>query len=129
MDDATKVRVLNIYYDHWGIEELRVRKAVYGIDKTISLLMDWYPYPARYNPHSSFHRIYVHWVDLSDLFLSHLAFDVWMDHEYYRGEGRLDAWKNRLCKNLRLEKEEPVRFLYNELGPREVLSVDAIVAL
>lgn len=78
----------------------------------------------------SFQEIYLFWVDLVDIFIAYSAFDLLLDHEYYTTEdGRMDAWKNRLCKSLRLEEDEIIRFLYNELSPHEILSVDAVVAL
>lgn len=128
-----------VYYDHWGKDELRSRKTVYGINKTLSILAGQFQTQdrtleiglgQRLECIRSFQDTYLLWVDLVDIFLACSAYDLLLDPEYYTTEdGRLDAWKNRLCKSLRLEDEEKILFLYNELSPHEILSVDAVVSL
>lgn len=142
MDDTLKIKVLMIYYEHWGKEEIKARKTVWGINKTLGTLksrfqtrndkvlhiclqkMFHYLFHDR-----SFREIYVVWIDFTEIFLQSFAFEMLLDHDYYSEEGRMDARKNRLCGSLRLEEEESILILYNELSPHEVMSVDAIVAL
>lgn len=38
MNDELKMQVLRIYFQHWGHEQTRIRKAMVGIHKTMSLL-------------------------------------------------------------------------------------------
>ena len=40
MDDFLKIKVLMIYYDHWGKEEIKARKIAGGMRKTISSLTE-----------------------------------------------------------------------------------------
>lgn len=139
MDDTWKIQALMVYYEHWGKKELQSRKTAHGVNKTISLLAEQFQthgrtlkvgLEQRLECMRSFQEIYLFWVDLVDIFIAYSAFDLLLDHEYYTTEdGRMDAWKNRLCKSLRLEEDEIIRFLYNELSPHEILSVDAVVAL
>lgn len=137
MEDVSKIRALMIYYDHWGKEELRSRKTAYGIHKTLSLLQERFQTQDRTlmeGLRRMFHylgqedMIFL-WSEFVDIFFQREGFAMLLDYEYYATEdGRMDAWKNRLCNSLHLEEEERILFLYNELSPQEVLSVDAIVA-
>lgn len=142
MEDALKIKVLMIYYDHWGKEEIKARKTVDGVNKTIMMLQSRFQtrddtllyaslqkmFHYLFHDHS-FREIYVVWVDFAEIFLQSFAFEMLLDHDYYSDHGRMDARKNRLCGSLHLEDEESILLLYNELSPQEVMSVDAIVAL
>ena len=143
MEDALKIKTLMIYYDHWGKDEIKARKTVSGVNKTISMLQSRFQirrdntmlyaslqkmFHYLFLDHS-FREIYVVWIDLAEIFLQSFAFEMLLDHDYYSDQGRMDARKNRLCGSLHLEDEESILLLYNELSPQEVMSVDAIVAL
>lgn len=142
MDDTLKIKVLMVYYEHWGKEEIKARKTAYGADQTLTTLKSRFQtrndqilsvclqkmFHYLFHDHS-FQELYVVWIDFTEIFLQSFAFEMLLDHNYYSEEGRLDARKNRLCDSLRLEGEESILLLYNELSPQEIMSVDAIVAL
>jgi len=142
MDDFLKIKVLMIYYDHWGKDEIRARKADYGVKKTMEILQTRFHAQQNTRLHTTlermfhylihdhaFQEIYIVWIDFTEVFLQSFAFEMLLDYDYYTEIGRMDAWKNRLCGSLRLKDEESILLLYNELRPHEILSVDAIVAL
>ena len=143
MEDALKIKTLMIYYDHWGKDEIRARKTVSGVNKTISMLQSRFQirhdntvlytslekmFHYLFHDHS-FPEIYVMWIDFTEIFLQSFAFEMLMDHDYYSDQGRMDAKKNQLCGSLHLEEEESILLLYNEMSPQEIMSMDAIVAL
>lgn len=137
MDDASKIKVLMIYYDHWGKEELQARKTANGIHKTLSLLQMRFQtqdHTLIEDLQKMFHsmeysdRVFF-WTEFVNIFFQMKSFDIFDNGYYATEDGRMDTWKNRLCNSLLLEEEESILFLYNELSPQDVLSVDAIVAL
>ena len=142
MDDTLKIKVLMIYYEHWGKEEIRLRKTICGINKTLQTLKSRFQtrndkvlYTCLQKmfhymfDDSSFQEIFVVWIDFTEIFLQSFAFEMLLDYDYYNEEGRIDARKNRLCDSLRLDQEESIVLLYNELSQIDIMSVDAIVAL
>lgn len=44
MDDSIKINVLMIYFEHWGNEQNKIRKNIYGIQKFQQINIDEIPY-------------------------------------------------------------------------------------
>ena len=142
MEDVVKVQVLMIYYDHWGRQELRARKIAHGMDKTLLLLEQHFQTRERtlidglkrMFQYLSQEDIVFLWTDFVEIFLQDMGgcFDtISLDEPYGADEDEvLFDRKVILEENLNITNSETVDMIYdNEFGYRNVLSVDAIVAL
>lgn len=141
MDDPLKIKVLMIYYDHWGKEELKARKVVHGINKTLSALTERFQSEDR-TLNDGLRRMFNYlcnedmvflWTDFVDIFLQDMGgcFETLSssDHPYDEDEMMFDR-KILLEDHLNIINDETADIIYdNDFGYRETLSVDAIVAL
>lgn len=141
MDDADKIRVLMIYWQHWGREEARARRASGGIRETIRLLGvfcgddDEDPAPLE----DKLRRVlgcvgsssYL-WAECADVLLHDCGgcFPPPDDDLYDDDEELLFDRKILLDDNLGPRSEDASYMIYDEdFRYEHVLSVDAIVAL
>lgn len=139
MEDASKIKVLMIYYDHWGKEELRARKTAYGINKTLSLLRERFQTQDRtlieglrrmfhYLGHED--MVFL-WTDFVDIFFQRegLLDPLSLDDPYEEEELLFDR-KILLENHLNIHNEDTSDMIYDDgFGYEDVMSVDAIVAL
>lgn len=142
MDDCMKIKVLMIYYDHWGAQEIRARKAVDGINKTISLLKDRFQTEEHSLEHGMkrfFHYMCddeAHFVctEFVDIFLEDCGgcFEpIWTGDPYdYDEEEMIFDRKILLEDHLNIVNDETADIIYDQdFGHDDALSVEAIVAL
>lgn len=143
MDDTLKIKVLMIYYDHWGKDEINARKVVYGINKTKELLSGQYAVNGR-TLEDGLRRIFLYlcneetyylWIEFVDVLLQDYGgcFDYDKDGEYYY-EGDFIFDRKMLLEDhlegLFCSETEFYDILYDHhFSANDILSVDAIVAL
>ena len=140
MDDSLKIKVLMIYYDHWGKEEIKARKVVHGMNKTLSLLMERFQSEDR-TLNDGLKRMFNYlcnedivflWTDFVDIFLQDVGgcFDALCPDDPYDDDEMLFDRKIMLEDHLNITNDETADIIYdNDFGYQEALSVDAIVAL
>lgn len=140
MNDIVKIRVLMIYYNHWGIEELKARRAVDGINKTLHLLEDRFQ-TEEYTMREGLKRMFYYlssentsflWTEFVDILLQNCGgcFDPLQPHDLYDEDEMLFDRKIMLEDNLDIWSEESGDIIYDQdFNYQNVLSVDAIVAL
>lgn len=139
MDDNTKIRALMVYFRHWGKSEAQACKTVHGMNKTMMLLREEFLKDATmtkledelkrmHNYMFDNEDTYYLWLELADILLQDCGgcFEtIMMDGLYDEEEMLLDR-KMVLENNLGNECD----ILYDyDFGYKDVLSVDAIVAL
>lgn len=144
MNDADKIRALTIYFQHWGKEEVRARRAADGIQETMRLLNvfcddDNHEEPLAEKLRQMVEHIGISrylWVECADVLLSGCggAFPSSdtcdEDGFFYDEEELLFDRKTVLEDNLTLHNEDTAHMIYDEeFDYDDVLSVDAIVAL
>jgi hypothetical protein len=140
MDDILKIKVLMIYYDHWGKEEITARKIVCGLNKTIGLLKIRFQTEENTIENGLKKMFYylcneeVHflWTEFVEIFLQDLGgcFEPLLEDDFYEEEEMLFDRKILLEDNLNLSNEDTADLIYaNDFSYENVLSVDAIVAL
>lgn len=138
MDDLLKIRVLMIYYDHWGKDELKARQTVYGLNKTLHLLEERF-HTKEYTMMESLKRMFSYLSEdrsfvcseFIDIFLQDYGgcFENFLENFYDEDELLFDR-KIILEENLNISSEESGYLLYDsDFDYQNVLSVDAIVAL
>lgn len=133
MDDARKIAALMIYYQHWGKEEIRARRAAHGWDRTRRLLDEhlWEGGETlleRTRRFVSAHSVSNIWVELMDVLLGGEC--IGWGEEYAEEEDLLFDRKTLLEENLGFLGDISVGVLYDDgFQWGDVLSVDAIVAL
>ena len=140
MEDVLKIKVLMIYYDHWGKDEIQARKVVHGLEKTCSLLSQHFQTKDR-TTEDALKRMFHYlcnedvvflWTDFVDIFLQDLGgcFESLSMDDPYDEEEMLFDRKIMLEDHLQIVNDETADLLYDDdFGYREALSVDAIVAL
>lgn len=128
MDDNTKIRVLMIYYEHWGKEEIRAQKASRGMEETMRML-DQLDVEALLE--SFYHvcdrdDIHFLWTEFVHVFLQDCGgcLDPIVGEDFFDPEELLFSRMVRLTHNLNLNLNWVDGFEYDD-----ALSVDAIVAL
>lgn len=151
MDDTLKLKVLMIYYDHWGKDEIKARKTSHGVKKTMELLKARYEIDdldeedddeektsletrlKRYFYYLCNEDLHYMWVEFAEIFLNDCGGCVEPYNpleDLYDNEEMLFDRKIMLEDNLNIVNEETSDIIYdNDFGYDEVLSVDAIVAL
>lgn len=139
MDDASKIKILMIYYDHWGKEELQARKTAHGVRETLSLLRGRFETKdhtlkdglLRMFRYLEYEDMVFLWSDFADIFLQREGcFDPLSSDEPYEEDEILFDRKVLLETHLNLHNEDTSDLIYDdEFGYEDVLSVDAIVAL
>lgn len=140
MDDTLKIRVLMIYYHHWGKDEINARKTVSGLNQTIRFLQDRFQ-TEEYSMMEGLKRMFSYLSEdrsfvcseFVDLFLQDVGgcFDSFLTYDdFYDEEELLFDKKVLLEENLSILSEDAGYLLYDpEFSHHNVLSVDAIVAL
>lgn len=139
MEDTRKIRALMVYYDHWGKEELRARKTAHGVNKTLSLLRERFQTKDR-SLLEGLRRMFHYlgqddmvflWTDFVDIFFEREGcFEPLSPDDPYEEEEMLFDRKILLETHLNLHNEDTSDMIYdNGFGYKEVLSVDAIIAL
>lgn len=142
MDEQTKIRVLMIYYNHWGKDEIRLRKTIDGLNKTISILKNEY---ASYNDLTLSDALGSLFYQYSDVHISILYKDMidvllkdyggFYDDErnfgdYDEQDDLLFDRKYNFEENTGDLSQEGSSILYNDnFTHHHVLSVESIVAL
>jgi len=140
MDDTLKIKVLMIYYNHWGKEEIRARKITRGLDRTLGLLRTRFQTDENtieiglkkmfyYLCNEDVHFL---WTEFVEIFLQDLGgcFEPLLEDDFYEEEEILFDRKIILEDNLNLSNEDTADLIYaNDFSYEDVLSVDAIVAL
>lgn len=142
MDDSLKIKVLMIYYDHWGKEEIKARKIVHGINKTLFSLKKRFQFQSENRTlNDGLKRMFNYlcnedmvflWTDFVDIFLQDMGgcFETLLSNDPYDEEEMLFDRKIMLEDHLNIINDETADIIYdNDFGYRETLSVDAIVAL
>ena len=153
MDDAMKLKVLMIYYDHWGKDEIKARKISYGIKETMDILKARYEITyideedgedeedkisletrlRRYFYYLCNEDLHYLWTEFAEIFLSDCGGCIEPSNsldDYYDNEDLLIDRKLMLEDNLNILNEETADIIYdNDFGYEQALSVDAIVAL
>jgi hypothetical protein len=140
MDDFLKIKVLMIYYDHWGRDEIRARKVVHGMNQTLCSLTERFQSEDRtvkdglvrmFN-YLCNEDIFFLWTDFVDIFLQNLGgcFESIGVYDPYDDDEMLFDRKFILEDHLNIRNDTTADLIYdNDFGHREILSVDAIVAL
>lgn len=136
------MEVLMIYYEHWGKEEIKARKLVYGMNRTLELLKTRFQ-----NEDNTIENgikkmfyylcnedMYYIWVEFVDIFLQDCGgcfeSSFLEGDDLYDEEGLLFDRKIILEDNLNLSNEDTAELIYaNDFTYQNILSVDAIVAL
>lgn len=129
MNDNTKISVLMIYYQHWGVDEIKARKVVHGAQQTITLLAkkmknydDMFFYPS----------IYFGWSEMANALLHNCGgcIDSMPEYDDYDENEMLFDRKVMLGNHLHITNYKTSDILYGDgFGYQETLSVDAIIAL
>lgn len=132
--------VLMIYYNHWGKEEIRARKAVHGLKKTIRCLEEWFPMEQEDKQEtllSMLTKLFDYdmdvvdrWDEFTQIFLGEaMYFDN--EHDFLDDPDELLFDKKVMLEDkLNIFNEETADLIYeNDFEYKNVLSVDAIVAL
>ena len=130
--------VLTIYYDHWGKDEIRARKAVYGLKKTIRCLEEWFPLEQEEGTSLFFMLkkmfdydtdVVDRWNEFAEVFLGEaMCFDN--DNDFFDADELLFDKKVMLEDKLNIFNEDTADLIYdNDFQYKNILSVDAIVAL
>lgn len=125
MDDHTKIRVLMIYYEHWGKEEIRAEQIRSGINKTMDLLSD-YDLDCLFrcfyeNCHSE--DISFLWLEFANIFLQQYGECLEPMNGLFDDEDLLFLRHETLKKNIGIHEDSMLPLPYTD-----TLSVDAIVA-
>lgn len=130
MDDTTKMRVLMIYYEYWGKEEIRTRKTVCGLHSTLKIIED---HIQNYDDYFYYfcHDIYFLWTEFTDMFLKDCGgcFDAVRDGFYYDEQDLLLNRKMRLEEHMSGTSDANHLLYHDEFRYNNILSVDAILAL
>lgn len=140
MDDASKIAVLMIYYQHWGKDEIRARKTLYGMKQTLKILGDdmitgdktlEYELKRRFAFLFENEDTYYMWTEIVDILLQDFGgcFEtIWKDGLYNEEDMLLDR---KILLEDNLGDVPPIDLIYDDddFGYKEILSVDAIVAL
>lgn len=142
MDDETKIKVLKIYYDHWGGDELWARKVVYGLKQTLLLLTNHFQTEQHHTLEHSLRRmfycmcndddVYFLWTDFADILLQDFGgcFEPILTDGFYDEEEILFDRKIILEENLNISNDNTADMIFdNNFSYKDTLSVDAIVAL
>lgn len=143
MDDSIKIKVLMIYYDHWGKKEIRARKAVDGLNRTMFLLSERFHTDddTEYTLDTGLIRLFHYmsddelpylWTEFVDIFLADCGgcFEPVLVGDPYDEEEMLFDRKIMLEDHLNITNDETSDIIYdNDFGYEDALSVDAIVAL
>lgn len=140
MNDLLKIKVLMIYYDHWGKDEIKARKTAHGINKTLSFLTERFQTEDR-TVYDGLKRMFNYlcnedllflWTDFIEIFLQDLggSFESLYTDDPYDDDEMLFDRKIMLENHLNILNDDTADIIYdNDFGYREALSVDAIVAL
>lgn len=129
MNDATKIRVLMIYYQHWGLDEIQARKVVHGVQQTIALLEKQVK---TYNDMFFYPSIHFGWSEMANALLHNCGgcIDRMPEYDDYDENEILFDRKVMLENHLHITNYRTCDILYEDgFGYQEILSVDAIVAL
>lgn len=132
-----KIKVLMIYYDHWGKEEIRARKALIGLQKTEKQLDEWFPMEGDEPLVDRLKQIFLfdmdlveRWKEFAEVFLGEVMSFLHEDDFLEDEEDILFEKKIMLEDRLYIFNEETSDLIYDEGFQYEnILSVDAIVAL
>lgn len=130
--------VLMIYYNHWGKDEIRARKAVFGLKKTMRSLEEWFPVEQEEETLLSMLRkifeydmdVVDRWDEFAQVFLGEaMYFDN--EHDFLDDPDELLFDRKVMLEDkLNIFNEETADLIYeNDFEYKNVLSVDAIVAL
>ena len=132
-----KIKALMIYYDHWGKDEIRARKTVYGIKKTMRSLDEWFPTEEEETLKCRLKKMFEYndtdvvfwWNEFAEVFLGEaMCFEN--DEFFVDPDELLFDRKVMLEDKLNILNEDTADMIYdNDFGYKNVMSVDAIVAL
>lgn len=132
-----KIKVLMIYYDHWGKDEIRARKALNGLQKTIRQLEEWFPMEEEELLVKRLKRIFLYdmdlldrWKEFTEVLLGEALSFVHEDDFLEDEDDILFERKVMFEDRLNIFNEETSDLIYDDGFQYEnILSVDAIVAL
>lgn len=133
-----KIKALMIYYDHWGKDEIRARKAVHGLQKTMRSIEEWFPTEKEETLQCRLKKMFEYndsdvmfwWNEFAEVFLGEaMCFDN--DDGFFEDPDELLFDKKVMLEDkLNILNEETADLIYdNDFEYKNILSVDAIVAL
>lgn len=133
MDDNTKIRVLMIYYEHWGKEEIRAQKALRGIEETMRMLdeLDVEALLESFHHVCDPYDIHFLWTEFINVFLRDCGgcLDPIVGEDFFDPEELLFSRMVRLKHNLNRNHLLHNLSWMDDFEYHDALSVDAIVAL
>jgi hypothetical protein len=144
MDDATKIQVLMIYYQHWGKDEIKAQQDQNGLQRTMDKI--YHLFRSKNPSSASFHLVEeVQFQTALIKEIRQMSFHVHMDPTIYLLNQLSDTLLSSMggCRDLRplyktsyytklakmLNMKSVFSIVCMDMSEQEMLSVNAIVAL